>query len=71
VLVGCECLSGGWLIRGNLEVLKWLRENGCPWNYETWYAARSGGQDLLRWVEENGGGQFLSKDTKCVHCSVT
>ena len=28
---------------GHLEVLKWARANGCPWNEETCRAAASSG----------------------------
>jgi hypothetical protein len=26
-------------MKGHLDVLKWLRENGCPWNKETCFVA--------------------------------
>jgi len=36
-------------------VLKWARENGCPWDSRTCYAAAEGGHiELLRWARENG-----------------
>ena len=40
---------------GNLEALKLVRENGCPWN-ETICAraARGGHLDVLKWAIENG-----------------
>jgi hypothetical protein len=39
----------------NLEVLKWARENGCPWDWKTCaYAATSGRLDALKWARENG-----------------
>merc|ERR1712010_212843 len=36
----------------HMEVLKWLRSEGCPWNKETWASASS---SLIReWLEEYG-----------------
>jgi hypothetical protein len=36
-------------------VLKWLRENGCPWSENTCVEAIYGGQlDTLEWLVENG-----------------
>ena len=40
---------------GHLEVLKWLRENGCPWDdWTCLYAAEYGHLEVLKWVRENG-----------------
>jgi len=40
---------------GHLEVLKWARENGCPWDEETCaYAAKGGHLEVLKWARENG-----------------
>ena len=36
---------------GHLEVLKWLRANGCPWDNDTWRYANS---DIRDWARENG-----------------
>ena len=39
---------------GHLEVLKWLRENGCPWDEETCrYAAYGGHFEVLKWARAN------------------
>src|SRR5205085_11975625 len=39
---------------GNLEVLKWARENGCSWNVSTCENAASGGHlEVLKWAHEN------------------
>ena len=40
---------------GHLEVLKWARENGCPWDILTCtYAAAKGGHlEVLKWAREN------------------
>ena len=39
----------------HLEVLKWARENGCPWNdWTCLYAAQNGHLEVLKWVRENG-----------------
>ena len=40
---------------GNLEVLKWSRMNGFPWDSEVSIAAsRIGNLEMLKWVKENG-----------------
>jgi hypothetical protein len=40
---------------GHLEVLKWARENGCPWDEKTCaHAARGGHLKVLKWARENG-----------------
>ena len=40
---------------GNLEVLKWARENGCQWNSSTCSNAASGGHlEVLKWARDNG-----------------
>mmetsp|Transcript_45129 Transcript_45129/g.111916 ORF Transcript_45129/g.111916 Transcript_45129/m.111916 type:complete len:296 (-) Transcript_45129:14-901(-) len=41
--------------RGNLNVLRWARDNGCPWDAQTSHAAAEGGHlNLLRWARRNG-----------------
>ena len=40
---------------GHLEVLKWARENDCPWDEYTCRAAAKGGHlETLKWARENG-----------------
>ena len=40
---------------GHLEVLKYLRENGCPWDLGTIDAASQGGHfDIVKYAHENG-----------------
>ena len=40
---------------GHLEVLKWLHENGYPWNEDTCeLAARHGHLGVLQWAHANG-----------------
>ena len=36
---------------GHLDVLKYARENGCPWDANTWYDAA---ESTREWLEENG-----------------
>jgi len=39
---------------GYLEILKWARENNCPWNEYTCTCAASGGHlETLKWAREN------------------
>ncbi len=40
---------------GQLEILKWLRENGAPWNeYTCAWAAHDGDLEMLQWARANG-----------------
>ena len=40
---------------GNLELVRWLRAEGCPWNWKTCScAANKGHVEVLRWARENG-----------------
>ena len=41
-------------LNGHLEVLKWARGNGCPWNKQTCsYAAINGDLEVLKYAREN------------------
>jgi hypothetical protein len=41
--------------KGDTDVLKWLRENGCPWNEcACSYAAENGHLDMLKYLRSNG-----------------
>ena len=36
-------------------MLKWARENGCPWDERTcMFAAEGGHLEVLKWARENG-----------------
>eukprot|EP00594_Rhizosolenia_setigera_P007119 CAMPEP_0178953064 /NCGR_PEP_ID=MMETSP0789-20121207/8206_1 /TAXON_ID=3005 /ORGANISM="Rhizosolenia setigera, Strain CCMP 1694" /LENGTH=222 /DNA_ID=CAMNT_0020634271 /DNA_START=588 /DNA_END=1256 /DNA_ORIENTATION=- len=38
-----------------LHVMKWLREQGCPWHKFTFpYAAQKGNLDILQWLHDKG-----------------
>jgi NTP pyrophosphatase (non-canonical NTP hydrolase) len=44
---------------GYLEVLRWARENGCPWDGRTCYNAAMNGHielhlEVLKWARANG-----------------
>jgi hypothetical protein len=40
---------------GLLDLIKWARKNGCPWNEDTCFnAARGGHLEVLKWARENG-----------------
>ena len=42
-------------LNGHFEILKWARENGCPWNeYTCSNAAKNGHFEILKWARENG-----------------
>jgi hypothetical protein len=41
-------------MNGHLEILKWARDNGCPWNELTCsYAAEHGHLEVLKWAINN------------------
>ena len=41
--------------RGHFEMLKWARENGCPWDAGMCYSlAYHGHFEILKWAHENG-----------------
>jgi hypothetical protein len=47
----CEAAAKG----GHLEVLQWLRADGCLWNkYTCWEAAKCGHLEVLQWAHANG-----------------
>jgi hypothetical protein len=47
----CDLAAWG----GHLEVLKWARENDCPWDEWTCMRAAEGGHlEVLKWARENG-----------------
>lgn len=47
----CVFAAGG----GHLGVLKWLRENGCPWESRTLVWAAGGGHlEVVKWAHEQG-----------------
>ncbi len=38
-----------------MEILRWARMNGCPWNaMASAYAAAGGHLEVLRWMRANG-----------------
>ena len=40
---------------GNVELVQWLRVNGCPWHERTCTMAAQGGRlEVLRWAREHG-----------------
>ena len=38
---------------GHLKVLKWARENDCPWDGTCMCAAKGGHLKVLKWAREN------------------
>jgi hypothetical protein len=49
---------------GDIDLLMWLRANGCPWGlYMCESAAESGHLDVLRWLVENGCPFFNACDS--------
>ena len=47
------CLAAA--IRGNLNMLKWARANGAPWDVGTCHSAAFRGHlELLQWARSNG-----------------
>jgi len=42
-------------MNGHLELLKWARLNGCPWDGNTYnYGVRNGDPALVRYLEDEG-----------------
>ena len=42
-------------MEGSLEVLKWARSEGCPWDsYTCYWAAQNGHLEVLKWAESEG-----------------
>ena len=40
---------------GSLEIIKWLRSKGCPWDPDSDYAACQGGHlETLMWLRSEG-----------------
>ena len=40
---------------GKLELVQWLRGEGCPWDWFTCHwAVKQGHVEVLRWARENG-----------------
>jgi hypothetical protein len=67
----CETLAEG----GHLDVLRWAREHGCPWDEDTCAcAADAGHMEVLRWVvltcaKAAGGGHLeVLKWAREHHC---
>ena len=40
--------------QGNLDMMKWLKENNCPWNKRGSEAALARGREILAWLKKNG-----------------
>ncbi|AVK76359.1 Ankyrin repeat domain containing protein [Pandoravirus neocaledonia] len=52
---GNEYYMEQWAKKGYLNVVKWARNNGCPWSRLTCARAAYGGWlDLVKWARENG-----------------
>ena len=48
-------LCKGAAARGDVEMLKWLRAKGCPWDEGTCAAAAYGGHlEVLKWLRAGG-----------------
>lgn len=40
---------------GNLDIMKWLLENNCPWNEYTFrFAVKHGNLENIKWLYDNG-----------------
>jgi Ankyrin repeats (many copies) len=52
-LIASCCSYAG--LNGNLDILKWLRDQGCPWDNNTInQAARKGHTHIIEWARANG-----------------
>ena len=54
---------------GHLEVLRWAREHGCPWDDMTMQsAAVCGHLEVLQWAREHGCPWHADLENKDVDC---
>ena len=56
-LIGCHKIINlsALALGGHLDILKWARVHGCPWNYWTCHHAFAEGHlEVLKWAKENG-----------------
>ena len=39
----------------NFKILKWAKENGCPWDYNAIarHRTRCGNPKIVKWIDEN------------------
>ena len=43
------------IIYGNFDIMKWLKDNGCPWNEHTFACAvEYCNSDIIKWLKSNG-----------------
>jgi hypothetical protein len=54
---------------GHLAVLRWARDNECPWDFRTCtFAADAGQLEVLQWVRENdAAGEVWNEDHVRTH----
>jgi len=57
-----HCLEAA--VSGNLEVLKWLREEGCPWHEDL---CNEAGEKVVKWAVRNGCPFRISEIKQAVH----
>jgi hypothetical protein len=58
--------SVGATASGQLEVLKWAREQGCPWDWRICrHAVEDGNLDILQWAREHGCPWYAQELTRC------
>ncbi len=51
----CDWWCDKAIYYGHLNILKFLREIGCPWNSDTYKCAlKYGNEELIKWVIDNG-----------------
>ena len=55
---------------GNLELAKWLQENGCPWGKFTYIlAAENGHLEILKWLMNNGVKPCIGDQRPCMYAA--
>ena len=42
-----------WAIFENLENMKWLKENGCPWGEQSFFTCGEKNLYVKKWLKEN------------------
>ena len=66
-----EAACAGAAFGGHLETLRWLRQNGCPWDEKTCLdAARQGHLRVFEWALKEGAPDGIWSDSESLERDV-